>query len=341
MRIKLHDVAQRAGVSEATVSRVVNAKPGVSDRKRAEVLAVLAELGYEPPELRRTDRLRTIGLIVPELDNPIFPAFSQAIEAQLASAGCMAVLCCAGRNGSAEADYLSTLVDQNVAGIIVVSGLHAIDDADHRMYHAVGNRRIPMVFVGGGVNGLSVPSVSTDEAEAARMAVAHLAHLGHERIGFLTGPRNHRGVMRRLEGYRSAMSATNGDVDDSLIESSLFSVEGGRVGAHHLLTSGATAIMAGSDVMALGAIRAVRETGRDVPGDVSVVGYDDTDLMAFTDPPLTTIRQPVAAITDHAVELLLAQIGGGPVTTSEFLVRPDLIVRGSTGRTQASVLARS
>ena len=108
MRIKLHDVAQRAGVSEATVSRVVNAKPGVSDRKRAEVLAVLAELGYEPPELRRTDRLRTIGLIVPELDNPIFPAFSQAIEAQLASAGCMAVLCCAGRNGSAEADYLSS-----------------------------------------------------------------------------------------------------------------------------------------------------------------------------------------------------------------------------------------
>lgn len=328
-------------MSEATVSRVINAKPGVSDAKRAEVLAVLAELGYEPPGLRRTERLHTIGLIVPELDNPIFPAFSQAIEARLASAGCLAVLCCAGRNGSSEADYLSTLVDHSVAGIVVVSGQHAISDADHGMYDTVRDKGIPMVFINGTIAGLPVPSVSADEAEAAKMAVAHLSNLGHERIGFLTGPPNHLGVNRRTEGYESAMASIVGTFDGRLIESSLFSVEGGRVGAHHLLSAGVTAIVAGSDVMALGAIRAVRETGYDVPADVSVVGYDDTDLMAFTDPPLTTIRQPVDAITNHAVDLLLTQIGGKPATTSEFLVRPDLIVRGSTARAHASALGNA
>ncbi len=342
MRIKLHDVAQRAGVSEATVSRVINAKPGVGDQTRAKVLDVLAELGYEPPALRRSDRLRTIGLVVPELDNPIFPAYSQAIETLLAKAGCLAVLCCAGRNGSSEADYLSTLVDHNVAGIIVVSGQHAISDADHRMYEEVRAKGVPMVFINGAIEGLPIPSVSADETEAAKLAVAHLAHLGHERIGFLTGPSNHLGVARRTNGYIAAMTSLVGPVDDALIESSLFSVEGGRVGAHHLIAAGATAIIAGSDEMALGAVRATRELGLEVPDDVSVVGYDDTDLMAFTDPPLTTIRQPVDAIAEHAVELLLGQIGGTAVTTSEFLVRPELIVRGSTsGRSGAPATRQS
>jgi alanine racemase len=332
VRIKLNDVARRAGVSEATVSRVINAKPGVSDHTRADVLAVLAELGYEPPALRPSHRLRTVGLVVPELDNPIFPAYAQALETRLNAAGCIAVLGCSGRNGTGEGDYLRALIDQNVAGIVVVSGRHAITDADHSPYGEVAERHIPMVFVNGALGSLGVPTVSTDETVAAAMAVEHLANLGHHRIAFLNGPHNHLCVQRRLNGFRAAVTAVGADLEPDLVESTMFSVEGGRDGAHRLLEAGATAIVAGSDVMALGAIRAVREHGLDVPDDVAVVGYDDTDLMAFTDPPLTTIRQPVDAIGTHAVEVLLAQMSGSPFVTSEYLVRPDLVVRSSTAR---------
>ena len=334
MRIKLQDVAQRAGVSEATVSRVVNGRPGVSERTRTAVLDVLVEMGYEPVSLRRSDPRRTIGLLVPELDNPIFPAYSQAIEAQLAKAGCLTVLCCAGRNGSAEAEYLATLLDRNIDGIIDVSGQHAILDGAHEMYRTVTEKHIPMVFVNGAVDGLRVPSVSADEAEAAYLAVRHLVDLGHRCVGFLSGPANHLGVRRRAIGFDTALDAAG--LRGVTAESTMFSVEGGRNGAHRLLAAGATSIVATSDVMALGAVRAVREAGLDVPADVSVIGYDDTDLMAFTDPPLTTVRQPVQVIADHAVDLLVGQLAGRSVSSNEILVRPELVVRGSTAARRVS-----
>jgi DNA-binding LacI/PurR family transcriptional regulator len=172
--------------------------------------------------------------------------------------------------------------------------------------------------------------VSSDEEVAAVIAVEHLAQLGHRRVGFLTGPEIYLPVIRRLAGFRRSVEEFGLDDDDELIVTSIFTVAGGRVGAQRLLEAGATAIVAGSDLMALGAVRAVREAGRSVPGDVSVIGYDDTELMAFTDPPLTTVRQPVDVISDHAVQLLLAQVGGQPFGSSEYRVRPELVVRATT-----------
>lgn len=330
MRIKLRDVADRAGVSEATVSRVINGKTGVAAGTRAAVLGVLSELGYDPPHLRGAERAGLVGLIVPELDNPIFPAFAQAIEARLLDRGYVSVLCCAGRIGATEEDYVPTLLDRGVAGMIFVSCRHAIVDADHEIYRELHARRLPMVFTNGGVAGLPVPSVSCHEEVAARMAVEHLASLGHHRVGFLTGLFEHVCVIRRHAGYRTALADFGLDDAPDLVATSVFTVEGGRVGAHRLLEAGATAVIAASDLMALGAIRAVRESGRRVPEDVSVIGYDDTDLMRFTDPPLTSVRQPVDAIADHTVEVLLAQIAGRPYAEAEYLVRPELVVRGTT-----------
>lgn len=332
MRIKLQDVAARAGVSAATVSRVMNAKPGVSAVTRDLVLAVLADLGYEPPGLRRSARLGLVGLIVPELNNPVFPAYAQSIESRLLTRGYVSVLCCAGRTGATEDDYVPSLLDHGVAGIIVVSGRHADTEADHDVYRAVLRRSKPLVFVNGTVEGLDVPSVSSDEDVAAAIAVEHLAQLGHRRVGFLTGPTVYLPVIRRLAGFRRSIAEFGLESCDELITSSIFTVAGGRVGAQRLLDAGATAIVAASDLMALGAVRAVREAGRLVPYDVSVIGYDDTELMAYTDPPLTTVRQPVDTISEHAVQLLLAQVGGQPFRTTEYRVRPELVVRGTTGR---------
>ncbi|CAN5409169.1 LacI family DNA-binding transcriptional regulator [soil metagenome] len=332
MRIRLQDVAARAGVSEATVSRVMNGKPEVASTTRRDVLAVLAEMGYVPAGLRGETRAGLVGLMLPELDNPVFPAYAQALESRLLARGYVSVLCCAGRSGASEDDYVPTLLDHGAVGLVVVSGRHADLDGDHDIYRSLLRRRFPLVFVNGSVDGLDIASVSTDEGVAAGVAVDHLVQLGHERIGFLSGPTHYLPVVRRLTGFRVAMVLAGLDVEASEIVSSTFTVAGGRVGAQQLFAAGVTGIVAGSDVMALGAIRAAREMGMDVPADVSVVGYDDTELMAYTDPPLTTVRQPVDEISEHAVELLLAQVEGKTIGPSTFEVRPDLVVRGSTAR---------
>lgn len=330
MRIKLSDVAARAGVSEATVSRVMNARDGVAPETRRHVLAVLGDMGYEPPGLREATQVGLVGLVLPELDNPIFPAYAQAVEARLLTRGYVTILCCAGRTRASEDDYLPNLVDHGVAGLVIISGRHADLEGDHEIYRSLRRRRCPMVFVNGDVPGLGVPSVSSDEIHAATVAVEHLAQLGHRRIGLLTGPDHYLPVVRRLEGFRKSIAVLGLDDDPDLVVTTMFTVEGGRYGGRRLLEAGATAIVAANDVMALGAVRAVRDTGLEVPDDVSVVGYDDTELMAYTDPPLTTVHQPVDAISNNAVEVLLAQIHDQSYGVGTIVVQPDLVVRAST-----------
>lgn len=332
MRLRLQDVAAAAGVSESTVSRVMNGKPGVSAATKANVVSVLARFGYEPESLRSVPRSGSIGLIVPELDNPVFPAFAQAIEAHSLASGYVSILGCAGRAGPTEEDYAATFVGQGVSGLIIVSGRHADIGGDHRVYDDLVERDVPVVLVNGCLEGTPVPSVSSDDRAAAVAAYAHLAALGHERIGFLTGPVCYVPVVRKLAGFRSA-AVTAGvaplEIERRIAES-MFTVEGGAAGMRDLLNAGVTGVVAASDMMALGAIRVARELGLDVPRDVSIVGYDDTELMRFTDPPLTTIRQPVEQIADHAVSVLTAQITGQRFERRDYLVEGELIARAST-----------
>ena len=316
MRIRLQDVSVLAGVSEATVSRVMNGKDGVRDSTRDRVVRVLAELGYAPESLHASPHAGVIGLIVPELDNPIFPKFVQTVESRLLSSGYLCVLCCATRVGATEDDYLESLIERRVAGVIVVSGRHADTRADHSIYDEITRRGIGLVTINGamapdGSGSLPVPSVSTDDYAATVTAYRHLRESGHERIGLLIGPTCYTPVQRKLAGFRDAAAAAgfDGDLDDRVIET-IFTLDGGFTGAQLLLDNGMTAIVAASDMMALGAVRAVRQRGWDVPVDVSVVGFDDTELMRFTDPPLTTVHQPVTRLVDYAVDVLLAQIQG-------------------------------
>ncbi len=329
MRIRLQDVAERSGVSTSTVSRVMNAKPTVNEHTRLHVLRTLAEMGYDPPGLRADVAVGLVGLLVPELDNPIFPAFAQAIEAGLASSGYVAVLCCATRESVHESDYVEMLVNRSVAGIIIVSGMHADIEADLSLYRDLMAQNMPLVFVNGFAASLPAPFISCDDRHAAALAVKHLVSLGHTRIGFISGSSRYVPVIRKLEGYRNAMRA-NGLGEPPLTAETVFSVEGGHVATRSLLAKGATAIVAASDVMALGAIRAAHDLGMRVPADLSVLGFDDTAFMAFSDPPLSTIRQPVRAMSDLANQLLLEQIIGAPRVNHEYLFRGELVVRGST-----------
>jgi DNA-binding LacI/PurR family transcriptional regulator len=329
----LSDIAAQAGVSEATVSRVLNGRPGVAEETRQTVLTALDVLGYERPTRLRTRSAGLVGLIVPELQNPIFPAFAGVIGSALARHGYTPVLCTQSAGGATEDDYVEMLLERGVSGIVFVSGRHADTHAPRERYQSLLDRRLPVVFVNGYVEGLDAPFVSDDDVAAMDLAVSHLVQLGHTRIGLAVGPDHYVPVQRKRRGFVAALYSTlrvPPDQAATWVAHGFFSVEGGQAAALTLLDVGCTAIVCGSDMMALGAVRAARTRGLEVPEDLSVVGYDDSPLIAFTDPPLTTVRQSVEAMGNAAVRALLDEIGGTPPPRAEYVFRPDLVVRGST-----------
>lgn len=336
-RGRLADLAAYAGVSEATVSRVLNDKPGVAKATRQAVLTALDVLGYERPSKLRRSSAGLIGLVVPELTNPVFPLFAQVIETQLAGAGYTPVLCTQTPGGVHEDEYVQMLLARGVSGIVFVSGFHADTRASVDRYVELRRRGLPIALVNGYREGVDATFISHDDLGAMRVAVRHLSGLGHTRIGFATGPGRYVPVQRRIEGFTRAMADAVGagaDVDD-LISTTVFSVEGGAAAASQLIDAGATAIIAGSDVMALGVLRAAAQRGLRVPEDLSVIGGDDVPFMSFIDPPLTTVRMDVNGMGEAAVRAVLEEIAGEKVDHREYLFAPELILRSSTAPPRA------
>ncbi|RKN12171.1 LacI family DNA-binding transcriptional regulator [Streptomyces radicis] len=333
MTARLADIAAQAGVSEATVSRVLNGKPGVAAATRESVLTALDLLGYERPARLVKRSAGLVGLITPELENPIFPAFAQVICQALTRQGYTPVLTTQTPGGSTEDELTAMLVERGVSGIIFISGLHADTSADMERYERLRGFGVPFVMINGFSPKVRAPFVSPDDRAAMRLAVTHLVSLGHRRIGLALGPARFVPVRRKVEGFLAGL-AEELRVKESearrLIEHSLYTLEGGQAATTALLERGCTAVVCASDMMALGAIRAARQRGLKVPEHCSVIGFDDSPLIAFTDPPLTTIRQPVPAMGQAAVRALLEEIGGTPAPHSEFIFLPELVVRGST-----------
>jgi DNA-binding LacI/PurR family transcriptional regulator len=331
MTRRLAEVAQKVGVSEATVSRVLNEKPGVSESTRQAVLTALDVLGYERPTKLRGERARLVGLVLPELQNPIFPAFAEVVSGSLAQQGFTPVLCTQTAGGVTEADYIELLLSHQVSGVVFAGGLYAQADAAHDHYARLAERQLPTVMVNASIDGLPFPRVSCDDTVAAEQAMSHLRSLGHTRIGLLMGPRDHMPSRRKIAAVRALAEQGGFKLERDDIVHSMYSLEAAQSAATRLLARGITGIICASDPMALGAIRAVRRAGRSVPQDVSVVGFDDSALMNCTDPPLTTVRQPIEPMGRMVIELLVAQMGGAVVGQDEYFFEPELVVRGSSG----------
>ncbi|WP_431781857.1 LacI family DNA-binding transcriptional regulator [Streptomyces chumphonensis] len=342
MTARLADIAAQAGVSEATVSRVLNGKPGVAAATRESVLTALDLLGYERPARLRQRSAGLVGLITPELENPIFPAFAQVIAQALTRQGYTPVLATQTPGGSTEDELTEMLVERGVAGIIYVSGLHADTTADMQRYEKLRGQGVPYVLINGFSPKVRAAFISPDDRAAMRLAVTHLVSLGHERVGLALGPARFVPVQRKIEGFLHSVEeqlGLSGPDAEALVQHSLYTLEGGQAATGALLERGCTGVVCASDMMALGAIRAARQHGLTVPGDVSVIGFDDSPLIAFTDPPLTTIRQPVNAMGQAAVRALLEEIGGTPAPHGEFVFLPELVVRGSTAAAPATARA--
>lgn len=331
MTRRLADVARKVGVSEATVSRVLNGKPGVSDQTRASVLTALDVLGYERPTKLRGERGRLVGLVLPELQNPIFPAFAEVFGAALAQQGFTPVLCVQTAGSITEADYVDMLLSQQVSGIVFAGGMYAQRASNHDHYEALVARKLPVVLINAAIETLPFPQVVCDDEVAVEQALGHLAALGHTRIGLVLGPEDHVPSERKLRAARAVARRLGLPFGDENVVRSAYSLESGQAAAARLLHHGVTGLICASDPLALGAVRAARRSGLGVPGDVSVVGYDDSALMNCTEPPLTTIRQPIEPMGRAAIDLLVSQIDGTDVPQDALLFEPELVVRGSTG----------
>ena len=321
-RPRMSDLAASAGVSVSTVSRVLNGKPGIRENTRRMVLQAMADLGYDREKLQQ--RTGVVGVIVPELSNPSFPAFAERLGAMFQPLH-RTVIVAAGPLGADEPSCIAALLDLGVDGVVSISGAAADTEADLTPHLRLAEAGVPTVFINGHTTQLTSAFVNCSDAEAVAASVTHLRSLGHDRIGLAVGP------ARFLPAQRKSSAFLELGFGKDSIERTIFTPEGGQVAAAKLLATGHTAIICGSDLMALGVIREARSRGLRVPEDLSVIGFDDSPLMAFTDPPLTTVRQPVQAMCEAAVSGLVRAMDGNPPDGTELVFRPDLIIRQSTG----------
>ena len=329
------DVAARAGVSTATVSRVLAGLGRASPATRERIREAARELDYRPSGIARSLKrraTRTLGLIVTDIENPFFPQLVGAIEDAARDAGYALLLCNAAADPEREAGYLDILVERRVDGVII-----AASSLGGRHREWLREPPLPVVVVNGLPDGITVPAVASDNRTGGRLAMAHLLDLGHRRVAYLMAPPRNVDAPDRLAGARDALAGRGLDPDHLLIATADAGVVGGEQAMRELLShaSGVTGVFAYNDLMAIGAIRAVRACARRVPDDISVVGFDDVDIAAYIEPPLTTVAQPIPDLGRWAFEALAQQLRetdpDRPPVDSLVRLPVTLRVRASTG----------
>lgn len=329
MKARLIDIARESGVSEATVSRVLNERPGVNEETRRAVLEAARRLG-RPVAPEQEDLPRTIGLLVPDVENPIFAAWIERLEAELFERGVSSLVGVRARTVEREREYLQRFLRAGASGMIIVSGHHAQQDSPVDHYREVAEAGVPLVMVNGERHDLDAAFISSDDAHAIALSLTHLEELGHREIGLAVGDEHTWPVRTKVQAFEAARRAAGADAPP--IAYTDFSYAGGYEAARELAAGGVTAIVCGSDVMAAGALEGLRSIDVRVPEDVSVIGYDDVSWAGLTTPPLTTVRQSVSLMARSAVRTVLAAgEGSRRPTRTELAIRPQLIVRGSTG----------
>jgi DNA-binding LacI/PurR family transcriptional regulator len=334
MPTTIADVAARAGVSTATVSRVLSGSVPARPETRERVLAAVRELGYRPSGVARSLKLRrthTIGLIVTDIENPYFPEIVRAVEDAARELDYTLVLCNGADDREREAAYLEVLAERRIDGIIIATG-----GLSERHARWLARAPVPVVIVNSEPITDGIAAVLSDNRTGGRIAAEHLLDLGHRAIGHITVPRTHAAAEPRLAGVRDALRTRGIAVGGLAVVEGDGHVAGGQRAMDELLARrpDATAVACYNDLTAIGAIRSLRAHGRSVPRDVSVVGFDDLDLASYVDPPLTTIVQQKREMGRWAVERLVRSVGGNSMGTgdsAEVVRLPvHLVVREST-----------
>jgi len=338
-RITLKDVARQVGVHPSTVSRVLNPDTrNMVTREIADRVTHAAEqLGYRPNPFAyslKTNRSRLVGVLVPDLVNPIFPPIIRGIESVLEASGYTAIVANTDNHEERERVILDRMGERQVDGLILATA--------HREDATVNRRRnagLPTVLVNRTIVDPSVFAVVNEDRAGIRMAVEHLAALGHRRIAHVAGPQTLSTGHRRLAGFQEVMAEAGLEVDPDLVVSgATYTEEEGNKALSALLTAKRdfTAVVAANDLLALGCYDALEAHGLRCPEDVSVTGFNDMPFVDKLRPPLTTVRIPLYEIGADAARLLLGQLSDHPAEPRTVYAMPTLIVRGSTGPRRAS-----
>ncbi|MEP9382058.1 LacI family DNA-binding transcriptional regulator [Nocardioides sp. KR10-350] len=328
----IYDVATRAGVSAATVSRVLNGSDSVAPDLARRVRDAVAELDYRPNGVARNLRRRATrvwGLIISDIGNPFFTALVRGVEDAAHEAGYSLVLCNSDEILEKEQSYIQVAVDEQMAGVILTPSSEADSDLTPLL-----ERGIPVVAVDRRLDRHDVDTVVGDNVRGALLATQHLIASGCRRIACITGPTKTTTAQERLHGYRQALTREGIDVDEGLVMIENFKEDGGYAGATGLLDldERPDGLFVANNLMTVGALEALVDRGVEVPRDLLIVGFDDIPWAKLTRPRLTTVDQPTYQMGKDAGTLLAGRLGGNTGPARTIMLSPTLQVRESSVR---------
>lgn len=329
MSITIYDVAKEANVSIATVSKVINNNGRISDKTRKKVHDVMLNLNYHPNIIASAlmgKKTKTICLLIPDIANPFFSELARSIEDRASEFGYNLVMCNTDYQIEKENKYLALLKRKNVDGFILASGFENLDTVEELM-----QEDIPIAIVARDFPMFSINTVALDDFMGGYLAAMHLIELGHSRIGVIA--RDVWSNRERIRGFKQALEENKLEFTAGFefIEE-INHVEAGKYMAHKYLTNAEplTAIFACNDLLAAGAIQAIKENGMSVPEQISVVGFDNTLIATIIEPPLTTIAQPIKNMGKEVMDLMILMIKGEKKEKMRLTLLPSLVIRKST-----------
>lgn len=327
----IKDVALRAGVSVTTVSHVVNGTRQVSAASREQVQQAIRALAYVPSAVARSlksNTTRTLGMLTPNSSNPYFAEIVRVVEDRCFGAGYTLILCNTDDDPGRQGIYLKVLAERRIDGLVVVS-----TGDDDSLPAMLAGLRIPIVLLDREITQQACDLVETAHRQGGLLATRHLVSLGHRRIACIGGPAGLVPSEQRIAGWRMGLAEAGLDAQaGQLLWHGGFTSQGGYEALHAILRTQPlpTAVFVCNDLMAIGALRAAHESAMQVPGALSIIGFDDIELSSFTSPPLTTVAQPKQRMGALAVDMLLERIEGRRHDTRKVVLQPELHVRAST-----------
>ena len=338
MALTIKDIASMAGVSKGTVSRVINNNPeGVSEETREKILKLIDEVGYVPNKMARSITVaetKTIGLIIPDVQNPFFPQVIRGVEDCAMENGYTVFLCNSDSDIKKEQKYLYTFLEKRVDGIIInTSG----DLNDKKLTALIHKSNIPIVILDRKIKELSrYPGVYVDNARAAREGVSYLIENGASNIAYIAGVKDVYTVEERLKGYCMALEDAGIIINKGYLSYGGYNIHSGYERTREMLTDNPEidGIFAGCDTIAIGVLKALRELNKKVPEDIQLLGFDNITMSGEMVPPITTVSQPMYDMGYQAARMLLASIQDKTIHQADQYLETDLMIRESTRKKQ-------
>lgn len=326
-------IAKAAGVSTATVSRVLNGSDKVRESTAKRVMKVVDEMNYRMDHVARrmkvkqTDSL-VIGLVITDIDNPFFSSVAKGVEDVASKNKLVTMICNTNENPEKERFFLNAMLSEKVSGVIIVPTTGNLD-----FFHELVEDGFPMVMVDRKPKGLNIDSVSLNNKKGGYEAVKKLITNGHKRIGIVAGIKGLSNTEDRLAGYLQALEEEGIKIEKDLIFYGDYVESGGRkaIDSFMSLDVTPTAIFSTNNLMTLGCIKEIYKRKLSIPGDVAIIGFDDSTWAEALIPPLTTVKQPGYELGVNAAELLIKRLRGGNVNTIDVVLNPELVVRESCG----------